>query len=61
MKYPNEDIPMPNEYADMLRYYIPNLPMAAIKDAWRCNATAREVILHYERIENSAHGIKGKE
>ena len=41
---PHKDIPMPNDYIVMMRYYIPRLPMAAIKMAWLHNATPKEVM-----------------
>ena len=52
----NQNVPMPAEYAEMMRHYIPDAPDALIKDAWKHNATPLEVIRHLERIER-AHGI----
>lgn len=48
-KYPNADVPMPDEYAEMMRHYIPGIPLAAIRDAWKHNATPLEVMRHLER------------
>lgn len=47
----NQDIPMPAEYAEMMRHYIPNATNALIKDAWKHNATPLEVMRHFERVE----------
>jgi hypothetical protein len=58
---PNAKVPMPDEYVEMMQNYMPSLTLAAIKDAWRCNATPLEVIRHYERIETTAHGITGEQ
>jgi hypothetical protein len=41
---PNKGIPMPDEYVEMMRHYIPNLPIPAIRDAWLHNATPLEVM-----------------
>lgn len=47
----NADVPMPAEYAETMRHYIPNASDALIKDAWAHNATPLEVMRHFERIE----------
>ena len=47
----NQDTPMPTEYAEMMRHYLPNAPKALIKDAWKHNATPLEVMRHFDRIE----------
>jgi len=41
---PNKGIPVPADYVEMMRHYIPKLPMPAIKMAWLHNATPKEVI-----------------
>lgn len=55
----NQDVPMPTEYAEMMRHYIPDANDALIKDAWKHNATPLEVMRHFERVE-AAHGITGE-
>jgi len=50
-KPPNRSMPMPQEYVDDMRHYIPGLPMAAIKDAWLHNATPSEVMAHLDRLK----------
>ena len=47
----NQDEPMPKEYAEMMRHYIPDATDALIKDAWKHNATPLEVMRHIERME----------
>ena len=55
----NQDVPMPQEYAEMMRHYLPDVPKALIVDAWKHNATPLEVMRHCERI--SVQGIKEQE
>ena len=51
----NQDVPMPPEYEEMMRHYLPaDTPKAVIVDAWKHNATPLEVIRHLERIEGQA-------
>ena len=51
----NQDVPMPAEYEEMMRHYLPaETPKAAIVDAWKHNATPTEVMRHFERIESQA-------
>lgn len=50
-RYPNAASPIPDDYVEMMRHYIPKMPMAAIRDAWKNNATPLEVMRHFERIE----------
>ncbi len=52
----NADVPMPDEYAEMMRHYIPDATDALIKDAWRHNATPLEVMRHFERVEGKIGG-----
>jgi hypothetical protein len=52
-KLPNRGIPVPRDYIDGLRHYLPNLPLAAIKDAWLHNATPAEVMAHLERARST--------
>lgn len=47
----NQDVPMPQEYEEMMRHYIPDATAALIKDAWKHNATPLEVMRHIERME----------
>jgi hypothetical protein len=47
----NQDVPMPAQYAEMMRHYLPDATAALIKDAWKHNATPAEVMAHIERIE----------
>ena len=49
-KLPNKGIPVPQDYIDDMRHYLPDLPLPAIKDAWLHNATPAEVMAHMERI-----------
>lgn len=51
----NQDVPMPAEYAEMMRHYIPSITTATIKDAWAHNATPLEVMRHFERIEGKTN------
>ena len=53
-KLPNRGIPVPQDYIDDMRHYLPSLPLAAIKDAWLHNATPAEVIAHLERARSQA-------
>ena len=46
----NQDIPMPAEYAEMMRHYIQNATNALIKDAWKHNATPLEVMRHLDKL-----------
>lgn len=52
----NQDVPMPKDYEDMMRHYLPDAPKALIVDAWKHNATPLEVMRHCERV--SARSIK---
>ena len=49
-KLPNKGIPIPQDYIENMRHYLPDLPLVAIKDAWLHNATPAEVMAHFERI-----------
>jgi hypothetical protein len=40
-----------DEYADMMRHYLPQLPIQAIRDAYKHHATPTEVRRHLARIE----------
>lgn len=40
----------PKDYIEMMRYYIPGMPIQAIRDAWKHKATPLEVMRHLERI-----------
>jgi hypothetical protein len=51
-------LPVPQEYIDDMRHYLPALPIQSIRDAWKHNATPLEVMRHLDRI--AAHGIKGE-
>ena len=35
---------MPQEYVEMMRHYIPCIPLPAIRQAWLHNATPKEVM-----------------
>jgi hypothetical protein len=51
----NQDVPMPTEYEEMMRQYLPaDTPKTFIVDAWKHNATPTEVMRHLERIEGQA-------
>lgn len=51
MNEPNKNVPMPKEYEEMMRHYLPtNTPKAVIVDAWKHAATPTEVIAHLKRI-----------
>ena len=51
----NQDVPMPPEYEEMMRHYLPtDTPKAVIVDAWKHNATPTEVMRHFGRIEGQA-------
>lgn len=41
---PHKGLPVPNAYVEMMRHYIPRIPMPAIKMAWLHNATPKEVM-----------------
>ena len=56
----NQDVPMPQEYEEMMRHYLPDAPKALIVDAWKHNATPLEVMRHFERVE-AANGITGED
>ena len=51
----NQDVPMPPEYEEMMRHYMPDLPMALIVDAWKHNATPSELKAYLERFADH-HG-----
>jgi hypothetical protein len=51
----NQDVPMPQEYLEMMRHYLPNVPKALIVDAWKHNATALELMLYVESNKWSNH------
>lgn len=40
----NQDVPMPKDYEEMMRHYVPNSPKALIVEAWKHNATPLEVM-----------------
>lgn len=42
-RLPHKNVPMPPEYAEMMREYITGLPLAAIREAWKHHATPTEV------------------
>lgn len=48
---PHKGVPVPQDYIDDMRHYMPNLPLPAIKDAWLHNATPFEVMAHLDRLE----------
>ena len=48
-KPPHKGIPVPPEYIEMMRHYIPKLPMPAIRQAWLHNATPLEVMRTMDR------------
>ena len=51
MNEPNKNVPMPKEYEEMMRHYLPtNTPKAVIVDAWKHAATPAEVIANLDRI-----------
>ena len=45
-KPPHADMKMPKEYEEMMRAYLPKVPMALIKDAWKHNATPSEAMAY---------------
>ena len=47
----NQDVPMPDEYAEMMRHYLPDVTKALILDAWKHNATPLEVMRFINRVE----------
>ena len=47
----NVNTPMPPDYEDMMRHYLPDVSKALIVDAWEHNATPLEVMRHIDRIE----------
>ena len=47
----NHDAPMPADYAEMMRHYLPDAPKALIVEAWKHNATPLEVMRHIDCIE----------
>lgn len=49
----NHGIPMPKDYAETMRHYIPNIPLAAIRDAWLHNATPLEVLRHMTKGQHA--------
>lgn len=51
---PNAGIPCPKDYIEMMRHYLPRVPLAFIKLAWRHAATVTEVQRHLERVEGGA-------
>lgn len=55
MTPPHAHTPTPAEYADMMRHYIPRLPLPAIREAWKHHATPSEVM----RAMNT-HGPDGR-
>ena len=50
---PHKGVPVPQDYIDDMRHYMPNLPLPAIKDAWLHNATPAEVMAHLERARST--------
>lgn len=50
MHLTNQNVPMPPEYEEMMRHYLPDVPKALIVDAWKHNATPSEVKAHLERV-----------
>ena len=54
----NQDVPMPIEYEEMMRHYLPaNTPKAVIVDAWKHNATPSEVLAHCKRVSMYAEDL----
>ena len=47
----NTNTPMPQDYEEMMRHYLPDAPKALIVEAWKHNATPLEVLRHFDRIE----------
>ena len=47
----NANTPMPPDYEEMMRHYLPDAPKALIVEAWKHNATPIEVTRHIDRIE----------
>ena len=47
----NANTPMPQDYEEMMRHYLPDAPKALIVEAWKHNATPLEVLRHFDRIE----------
>ena len=47
----NANTPMPPDYEEMMRHYLPDVSKALIVDAWKHNATPLEVMRHIDRIE----------
>ena len=54
----NQYIPMPKEYAEMMRHYLPDVPKALILDAWKHHATPLEVLRNIERTNLKAMGAE---
>ncbi len=46
----NQDVPMPAEYEEDMRHYLPDAPRALIVDAWKHNATPLEVMRHLDKL-----------
>lgn len=47
----NQDTPMPKDYEENMRHYLPGVPKALIVDAGKHNATALEVMRYTESNE----------
>lgn len=49
-KLPHSGIPVAPEYLEMVREVFPDLPIAAITQYWRHNASIGEIRTHLEHI-----------
>jgi hypothetical protein len=50
-KLPNTGTRAPLEYIEMMRHYLPDVPLALIKEAWLHNATPKEVMGYLSALQ----------